>query len=353
MTLIGFLWFYGSWSLTQRKIAQHSLRNNNMNDERFEVVFTGEILTAPEEFKSNLSRLYQVDMERLNRFFTGRPVILDRDADYDKAQKFKTVFERAGGVCLIRPKTEPPSYIAETKVISDIPWQGKGHSISFEFTGGLWGLFGYNLFFNLLASTILLLPIGLHVFLSWLTENTRLSDGRPMRFDGTIKQGYLGLLKCGLVIAVLAMAPVGAAIFLDPSLAGPVSIAITIIIVLFTFYVYFRVTHWVIRSIEIKDLGALMFQAKLSSCILWILILFLSCLLVITMPWGIHKFWKWLVENVQSYNGWKLSWKGSLLETYKRVIITGLASLLIIPIPWVQYWLFTYFVQNTEAKMER
>ena len=67
----------------------------------YRIVFRGRLsadLPAP-EVRQRLLKLYGGKTEVADRFFTGRPLIVRKDLDYQAAQKYKAMFERAGVPC--------------------------------------------------------------------------------------------------------------------------------------------------------------------------------------------------------------------------------------------------------------
>ena len=75
----------------------------------YKVVFRGRLnadIPAP-EVRARLLKLYRNKSEIADRFFTGRTLTIRKDLDYQTAQKYKAMFERAGVPCDIvevRPK---------------------------------------------------------------------------------------------------------------------------------------------------------------------------------------------------------------------------------------------------------
>lgn len=69
----------------------------------YRIVFSGEIAPGQdiETVKSKVAALYKIPVERCERMFSGRPVTIKKDVDYQTAQKYKTAFERTGAICKI------------------------------------------------------------------------------------------------------------------------------------------------------------------------------------------------------------------------------------------------------------
>lgn len=362
-----------------------------MTDERYDVIFTGKVMvgTTEEDFKRGLMALYKIkDETRLKKFFTGRPVLVDRNISHRKARRYMSAFEKMGGICRIRRTSDGMTTELHSQVSLVIGETNSGRfgsdfgeGIHMEFRGGMWGLFLFGLISNFLVSTLFLLPIGLHLFLSWLSENIRVSDGRQIRYIRTIGQGYKELLKYIVLMLLLGIAVAAAGFILGPIIGG------VLVLVCFaaSFYVLFEITKWIVQSFEFKDSGAFVFDGKLPDFIKWMAIspnilmavlgilsavllpLFLSPglsggmtpllvgvafgvlglgIVFLYPPWWICKFWGWLVTNVRSSVGWKLGWRASMKDAYKKLLFATLISLLIIPIPWALHRVFTLMINN-------
>ncbi len=84
-----------------------------MAAERFRVMFYGEVVEGQdvEEVKKKLARVLKMDRKHIENFFSGQPIILKRNVEYQVALEFKTRLEQAGAVCQIKPigKAAQPS----------------------------------------------------------------------------------------------------------------------------------------------------------------------------------------------------------------------------------------------------
>ncbi|MDY6792027.1 MAG: DUF1189 family protein [Thermodesulfobacteriota bacterium] len=75
----------------------------------YKIVFEGKIAEGHgmEDVKKNLAALYQVDVGEIQRLFTGRPIVLKENLDYQTAINDKETFEKTGAVCsIISGKTD-------------------------------------------------------------------------------------------------------------------------------------------------------------------------------------------------------------------------------------------------------
>ncbi len=84
--------------------AQVEATPTSSAETRYKVVFSGEL--APEQdlerVKAKVAALYKVPVEKCDYMFTGRPVTIRGDLDYQSAQKYKNAFARAGAICKIQ-----------------------------------------------------------------------------------------------------------------------------------------------------------------------------------------------------------------------------------------------------------
>lgn len=76
-----------------------------MTDVRYNVIFEGRLIAGSDAstVKANLARAFKMDMARVETLFSGRPVVLKKDADQDTAMKFRAVLQKAGAECRLEP----------------------------------------------------------------------------------------------------------------------------------------------------------------------------------------------------------------------------------------------------------
>ena len=76
-----------------------------MSDERFDIVFGGELLTgfAPATVAENLARLFNATPETVARLLDGGMHTLKRNVDAATAAKYRSAMERAGARATLRP----------------------------------------------------------------------------------------------------------------------------------------------------------------------------------------------------------------------------------------------------------
>lgn len=80
-----------------------------MADARFHIVFTGQLVKGSDlaTVKSNLGKIFKMDAARVEKLFSGQPVVLKKDADQATAMKFRAVLKQAGAECELRPVADP------------------------------------------------------------------------------------------------------------------------------------------------------------------------------------------------------------------------------------------------------
>jgi hypothetical protein len=78
--------------------------------ERYRLVFRGEILDGQQKaaVKARLGATLKVDGARLDAMFTGKAVVIRKDADTDTAARFQIAFKRAGARLRVLPVAVEP-----------------------------------------------------------------------------------------------------------------------------------------------------------------------------------------------------------------------------------------------------
>jgi len=79
---------------------------------KYKIIYEGKIAEgySIDEVKKNLASLYKVDIGEIDRLFTGRPIVLKEDLDYQTAIKDKDTFEATGAVCTLVSIKEDADY---------------------------------------------------------------------------------------------------------------------------------------------------------------------------------------------------------------------------------------------------
>jgi hypothetical protein len=80
-----------------------------MTEARFNVVFAGELVAGadPARVRENLAAAFKMDAARVEALFTGKRVVVRKDADQATAMKFRAVMKQAGAVCELERIAEP------------------------------------------------------------------------------------------------------------------------------------------------------------------------------------------------------------------------------------------------------
>lgn len=75
-----------------------------MSDELFEIAFSGHINEGSdlETVKKQIGQIFKADPVRLEQMFSGRRVIIKREADEATTAKYRAAFNRCGAVCEVR-----------------------------------------------------------------------------------------------------------------------------------------------------------------------------------------------------------------------------------------------------------
>jgi hypothetical protein len=83
----------------------------------YKIVFEGKIAEGHriEEVKKNLASLYQVDVGKINSLFTGHPIVIKSDLDYQTATKDRETFEKTGAVCSVISMEEDVDHSTTTE----------------------------------------------------------------------------------------------------------------------------------------------------------------------------------------------------------------------------------------------
>ena len=75
------------------------------------ILFKGEIDEGQEleTVKKRLAQLFKTSPERIEKLFTGKPITLNQNIDYAKAQEYSDELKNAGALCIIEPMPTMPS----------------------------------------------------------------------------------------------------------------------------------------------------------------------------------------------------------------------------------------------------
>ena len=85
-----------------------------MSEARFNVVFAGEIVAGadPAKVRENLAAAFRMDMAKVEALFSGKRVVVKKDADQATAMKFRAVMKQAGAQADLEKVGEPAAAAA-------------------------------------------------------------------------------------------------------------------------------------------------------------------------------------------------------------------------------------------------
>ncbi len=74
-----------------------------MSEKRYRILFGGKVGGGhdTEEVKRNLSSIFKLTDGKVEQFFTGKQVVIQKNLSYQSAMKYKMAFETAGAVCKV------------------------------------------------------------------------------------------------------------------------------------------------------------------------------------------------------------------------------------------------------------
>lgn len=80
-----------------------------MSDQRFAVVFSGQLVDGAERdsVRDNLAQLFKVEPAKVEKMFTGKPVLIKKDLDEAKANNYKAALAKAGAIAEIIASDTP------------------------------------------------------------------------------------------------------------------------------------------------------------------------------------------------------------------------------------------------------
>lgn len=80
-----------------------------MSDELFNVVFRGDIVPGQSlpEVKQRFAQVFRLTPDKVDAYFSGKPVVLKKECDRATADKFRAVLQQAGAVVDIKSASAP------------------------------------------------------------------------------------------------------------------------------------------------------------------------------------------------------------------------------------------------------
>ncbi|CRI65759.1 conserved hypothetical protein [Thiocapsa sp. KS1] len=94
-----------------------------MAEERFDLSYKGDLAPGadPASVRERLTAVFKLNAAGAERLFTGRPVIVKRNADAVAAARFTEVFEQAGAILTVTPLTTESESEAPDTVPASAP----------------------------------------------------------------------------------------------------------------------------------------------------------------------------------------------------------------------------------------
>ena len=88
------------------------------NAQKYRILFKGEIDEGQElgTVKKRLTQLFKTSPERIEKLFTGKPIMLNYNIDQAKAQEYSNELRNAGALCVIEPMPKTPSAAMNKKI---------------------------------------------------------------------------------------------------------------------------------------------------------------------------------------------------------------------------------------------
>ena len=86
----------------RQPISSSSTRQEDA-EKRYQVLFFGQIAETQQltDVKKNVAKLYKVPVERCERLFTGKRIVIKNNVSYQTAQTYRTAFEKTGAICRV------------------------------------------------------------------------------------------------------------------------------------------------------------------------------------------------------------------------------------------------------------
>ena len=80
-----------------------------MADKRYSVIFTGRIVDGaePAAVKAKLAKLFRVDAERVESMFAGKPLVIKKNLDAEKARSYRDALAKAGAAVSVVEEGDP------------------------------------------------------------------------------------------------------------------------------------------------------------------------------------------------------------------------------------------------------
>lgn len=74
-----------------------------MSENNFQVLMSGKLVDGmdPAQVKANVAALFKVDVAKVEKLFSGQPVVIKKGLDEATAKKYQAALQRAGAICQV------------------------------------------------------------------------------------------------------------------------------------------------------------------------------------------------------------------------------------------------------------
>ncbi len=114
-----------------------------MNAPRYKLIFKGQIIEGNEskEVKNRIADHFKIGEEKIERLFSGRPILIRKNVDFLTARRIQNIFQKAGAICeMIEIKEEEPQNI-QSREETPAPVVKKEAFVPLEILHWNWGAF--------------------------------------------------------------------------------------------------------------------------------------------------------------------------------------------------------------------
>jgi len=211
-----------------------------MSQDKYRVIFKGEIQegVSPDDVKTKLAKILKLSEEKAAKLFSGKPIIIKKNASEQTCKKIQAALKKAGAKCKVKKEAPPPEEEPEFKIDGFQP-TGDQASVKFQkppvelpgipatkttviLLALFFGIFGMHKFYTsrnkmgylyvLLSWTLLPIVFSLLDILYYLFVKKDKFE-KKFRVLGNQKHMMLGLL--------LALALIGAEVYLGITIGIP------------------------------------------------------------------------------------------------------------------------------------
>jgi hypothetical protein len=176
--------------------------------ESYKVIFTGETVAGYEieTVKRNLANLFRVNIERIERLFTGHSTLIKDKLDHERAREYEQTLRKAGAICKVeREQVHAPS-APLTKTVRPVRRKsgGGGRPIKRLAFGIVWFVVLY-----VAAYLVVIFILSVRIAFSGADPASAEALGREMgrmlvqHYNGLFVVGTLLLTILGTVLGIL------------------------------------------------------------------------------------------------------------------------------------------------------